>query len=237
MKKILTLSIIALFALVLSGCVSSDLGTFGAEMGVQSNPLGFLPGAEPIRVPYTSSVKYFGYVEPGAEPDATVDGKKLYYLYVWIPLVAPEIGVRMFSPVGELATPEEGDIVSANYEAGIAADPEAYFDTWISFERAKSITSAEDIAANIETTEWLKYASNDDSSEMPKQPSGNSYNSLMRLEAASEPLVKGLYRVAFTTYKVGEVKGSFYAEVGAPVDLPGVVVAKTIDEVIELVTE
>ncbi|MGZ3905035.1 MAG: LipL32 family surface lipoprotein [Bacteroidia bacterium] len=40
----------------------------------------------------------------------------------------------------------------------------------------------------------------------------------------------GLYRIGFTTYKVGEVQGSFVAQVGAPVKLPGVKIAKTLDE-------
>lgn len=226
-----------LFAITLSSCASTGLSTFGAEMGAQSNPLGFLPGQGPIRVPYTSTVKYFGYVEPGQEPDALVNGKKVYYLYLWVPAVAPEIGVRMFSPVGDLATPEEGDIVAANYEAGVASDAESYFDTWISLERATAIVDPADIDGNIDSTEWLKYASNDDSSEMPKQPSGAKYNSLMRIEATDKPLVRGLYRIGFTTYKVGEVKGSFYAEVGAPVDLPGTVVAKTVDEILAAVAE
>jgi len=39
-------------------------------------------------------------------------------------------------------------------------------------------------------------------------------------------LTVGLYRIGFTTYKVGEVQGSFLAQVGAPVKLPGVFIAK-----------
>ncbi len=231
MKKVnLLLCVLAL--VLLSSCATSGLGKFGAEMGKKNNPVGFITGDSYVRAPYMSTVKYFGYVQPGEQPDEVINGKKIYYLYVWVPLVAPEIGVRMFSPVADLATPAEGDIVAANYEAGIAADAESYFDTWISFERAVSIIDPSDIDANVSSTNWIKYATNDDSSEMPKQPSGSSYNSLMRLEATEEPLVRGLYRIGFTTYKVGEVKGSFYAEVGAPIDMPGVVVAKTTDDIL-----
>jgi hypothetical protein len=35
----------------------------------------------------------------------------------------------------------------------------------------------------------------------------------------------GLYRIGFTTYKTGEVQGSFLAQIGAPIKLPGVAVA------------
>jgi hypothetical protein len=82
---------------------------------------------------------------------------------------------------------------------------------------------------------WIRYENNDDSSEMPANPSGSKYNSLMRV--VSEPsdplkaLIRGLYRISFTTYKVGEVQGSFLAQIGAPVNLPGVVVGASLEEV------
>ena len=79
---------------------------------------------------------------------------------------------------------------------------------------------------------------NDDSGEMPAQPSGSKYNSLMRITSdAGNPtksLVAGLYRIGFTTYKVGEVNGGFLAQIGAPVKLPGVIVAESLDKMIEL---
>ena len=40
-------------------------------------------------------------------------------------------------------------------------------------------------------------------------------------------LVRGMYRVGFTTYKVGDVKGTFVAQVGAPVKLPGTAIARS----------
>jgi hypothetical protein len=81
---------------------------------------------------------------------------------------------------------------------------------------------------------WTVLARNDDSSEMPKQPSGSSYNSLLRYKSVAgnptKALTVGLYRIGFTTYKKGEVKGTFLAQVAAPVKLPGVAVAKTIED-------
>ncbi|MDD7884811.1 LipL32 family surface lipoprotein [Flavivirga sp. 57AJ16] len=75
---------------------------------------------------------------------------------------------------------------------------------------------------------------NDDSSEMPKQPRGVKYNSLLKYKSvASTPakaLTAGLYRIGFTTYKTGDVKGIFLAQVAAPIKLPGVVMAKTIED-------
>jgi hypothetical protein len=39
-------------------------------------------------------------------------------------------------------------------------------------------------------------------------------------------LTVGLYRIGFTTYKTGEVKGTYLAQVAAPIDLPGVVTGR-----------
>ncbi len=44
-------------------------------------------------------------------------------------------------------------------------------------------------------------------------------------------LVSGLCRIGFTTFKKGEVQGRFVAQIGAPVKLPGVKMAKTLEEI------
>ena len=49
----------------------------------------------------------------------------------------------------------------------------------------------------------------------------------------TKSLVMGLYRIGFTTYKTGEVQGSFLAQMGAPIKLPGVVVAVKPEEMIK----
>lgn len=219
-----------LAVLVLTGCSTTGLSAFGAETGSKSIPV---LGTQ--RIPYLSTVRYFGYVQPGSEPDAVVDGKKFNYLYVWVPLVAPELGVRMLSPVLDLATPEEGDIVDPLWAEG-QNDTENYFDTYIVVERAATIISSDQILSQADSTEWIRYDYNDDSSEMPEDPQGRNYNSLLRI--VSEPsdparaLVAGLYRIGFTTYKVGEVQGTFLAEVGAPIDIPGTIIARDLETLV-----
>jgi len=211
---------------------AQKLDRFGADMGKKS-----VMGKE-IRAPYTDMLTYYGYVKPGSAPDETRDGKKYYYLYLWIPAAAPELGVRMVSPVPDkMATPDKEDIVSPDYEAN-KADTKNYFDTWISLERADGITSVSDIEGKVKTAKWNKYDQNDDSGELPAQPSGSKYNSLMRITSeVSNPLkalVTGLYRIGFTTYKVGEVQGSFVAQVGAPVKLPGVAIAQNTEALLKM---
>jgi hypothetical protein len=198
----------------------AGLPTFGSDLGKTE-----MAGQE-VRPPYTSVISYFGFIQPGQEPDETVDGKKMYYLYIWVPAVAPEIGVRMMSPVKGMAEPGKGDFVDPNYMAN--KDSADYFDTWVRFERCLAAVNPEDITKPCE--QWVSFGENDDSSELPAQPSGSKYNSVLRLAtSADDPmkaLVRGMYRVGFTTYKVGDVKGTFLAQVGAPVELPGTAIAR-----------
>ncbi|WP_074408253.1 MULTISPECIES: Lipl32 family lipoprotein [Aquimarina] len=209
---------------------------FGSNLNVQAQKLKKFGssiekkiGPKTIKVPYTDVVSYMGYAAPGNE-DEVKDGKKFYYIYVWIPAVAPEIGVRMMSPVGK--TKIKKATKSAAYTDN--AKSTDYFDTYITLERS-DITSKDNISeGTVKSANWVTLDRNDDSSEMPKQPSGSGYNSLLRYKSeASDPLkalTVGLYRIGFTTYKTGEVKGTFLAEVAAPIKLPGVVMAKTIED-------
>lgn len=219
MKKILLATAICLG--VITSATAQKLDKFGADLAKKS-----VMGKE-IRVPYTDLTSYFGYIKPGSQPDEVKNGKKMYYIYVWVPVAAPEIGIRMISPVPDSAKPSATDYVSADYNAN-ATDTKNFFDTWVTFERAEGVLKVEDIAAKAKTAKWTTIESNDDSSDMPAQPSGSKYNSLMRITSdTSNPtksLVMGLYRIGFTTYKTGEVQGSFLAQMGAPIKLPGVLV-------------
>ncbi len=220
--------VIAIFAISTTNLNAQKLKSFGADLGKKK-----VMGKE-VRVPYTDVISYFGYVKPGAEPDGKKDGKNFYYLYVWIPAAAPELGVRMISPVPKEMKAKKSNVVSPDYEAN-KSDKKNYFDTWISLEKAEGITSINDVVSKGTSANWNVIQKNDDSGEMPKQPSGRKYNSLMRIKSKiSDPLkalTTGLYRVGFTTFKTGEVKGSFLAQIGSPVKLPGVKIAKTLEEI------
>src|SRR6476660_6255931 len=171
---------------------AQKLDKFGADMGKKS-----VMGKE-IRLPYTDVQSYYGFIKPGDAPDEVKGGKKMYYVYVWIPVAAPEIGVRMMSPVPENLKPGEKDYASDSYRAN-NADTKSFFDTWVTLERAEGIMKIEDVAAKAKSAKWTSIDRNDDSSEMPAQPSGSKYNSLMRITSnPSDPmksLVMGLYRI------------------------------------------
>lgn len=230
MKKLTILSIVAISIGLTAQ--NKKLPVFGADMGAKS-VMG-----QSVRITYTSMMSYYGYVKPGTAPDETRDGKKMYYLYIWVPVAAPEIGVRMVSPIPTDMKPATTDFVSAAYTAN-SAERTTCFDTWIAFERADNIVKKEDVSSKSSSSKWLLFDQNDDSGELPKNCNGSAYNSLLRITSeVSNPLkalVVGLYRIAFTTYKTGEVQGSFVAQVGAPVDIPGIVMATSIADLVKLI--
>ena len=204
---------------------AQKLGNFGSSIKKGVGPAS-------VRVPYTDVVSYLGYAAQGNE-DEVKDGKKFYYIYVWIPAVAPELGVRMMSPVGNAKF--KNLIESKAYVDN--KDSKDYFDTYITLERSDIVSKDKISNDAVKSAKWFTLARNDDSGEMPKNPGGSKYNSLLRYKSqAGDPLkalTVGLYRIGFTTYKKGEVSGTFLAEVAAPIKLPGVAVAKTIDELLK----
>jgi hypothetical protein len=223
MKKILFAVAVLLFVIKLSN--AQDLPTFDADFGKKT-----VFGQE-IRIPYTDVVSYFGYIKSGATADEERGGKKYFYLYLWIPVAVPELGIRMVSPVTTMK-PEKLDYVMDDFTAN-SNDKKSYFDTWISLERSSVIFNDSNFVDNVKNGEWTLLGQNDDSSELPKQPSGNKYNSLMRITSdknnPTKSLVKGLYRIGFTTFKTGDVQGSFIAQIGAIVKIPGTIICKNLD--------
>ena len=202
--------------------------TYGQKVGNFGSSVEKRMGPKTIRVPYTDVISYLGYAEPGSE-DAIVENKKYTYLYVWIPVVAPELGLRMVSPAN-------GDkindaLMAPNFVSN--KNTKEFFDTYITLEKS-NITSLEGLNEEvIKNAKWSILDRNDDSSELMEQPDGRKYNSLLRYKSeANDPLKSlsvGLYRVGFTTFKRGEVKGTFLAQIGSPIKLPGVIITREIE--------
>ena len=216
------LSIILSISMIIPAVHAQKVGQFGSSIEKRIGP-------KKMRVPYTDIISYLGYAEPGSE-DEVVDGKKYTYLYLWVPAVAPEIGIRMISPADGKNI--DNAFIAPNFIAH--RDTKDYFDTYITLERS-NITSLNGLTEDkIKHASWIKLGYNDDSSELDKQPSGNKYNSLMRYESdSSDPLralTVGLYRIGLTTFKRGDVKGTFLAQVGSPVKLPGVIITRDIKD-------
>ncbi len=222
MKKFLLITMTLFFSLIFFHADAQKIGTFGSSVTESAGPVT-------IHIPYHDVISYLGYVSKGTE-DEIRNGKKFYYLYVWIPAYAPELGVRMMSPANNVKV--DNPIVSKAYEENKSSKD--FFDTYITLERS-DIFHPEDVTEeNVKNADWIILDSDDDSREMPKQPNHKRYNSLLRYGnlngSADEALIVGLYRIGFTSYKKGDVKGTFLAQIGSPVKLDGVAIAKTIEE-------
>lgn len=220
--------ITALLSLGLVNCKSLGGGLPGMPSGfsVSKTVMGKTVNKE---LPYPATINYYGYIKPGATPDGMVDGsKKAYYLYVWVPAVIAEMGVRMISPTGEIGKPSKDDFVSAAYKQASSADKNMpnWFDTWIRVERMKAIMPDQIVSGSKDAVQ--KLLDDDDGDRTYEEKRHSKYNSFARIALPSPPtsldalknldpkklLVRGLYRISFTTYKPGEVKGSFVASVG-----------------------
>ena len=103
---------------------SQKLPSFGADMGKKSI------GPKEVRIPYTDMISYYGFISPGVEPDEVKDGKNFFFVYMWVPAAAPELGVRMVSPVPSGMVAGEGDFASEEYTKN-ASDTKSYFDTFL----------------------------------------------------------------------------------------------------------
>lgn len=123
MKKIFKTFLISAIAITLgSASFGQKLPTFSAELGKK------VVMGKDVRIPYTSVVSYFDYVMPGAAPDEVRQNRKYYYVYVWVPIAAPEIGIRMISPVPNKAKTKDTDYITQDYLDN-KNDTEKYFDT------------------------------------------------------------------------------------------------------------
>ncbi len=223
MKKIL----IPVF--LLGFAVSCTSGFYKLD---SSNSIGYGPVS--FNAPYTSVVKYFGFVDPGSKPDGNYKGKSAYYLYFWVPAAIDEVGVAMYSPA--TVDPSDDDFVSASFKKNFGQDKTSYFDTYLALERMAVLDAAKIKDGNSAATQMLD--TNDDTSEIPANPGGSHYNSLLRVKTStSDPtkaLVRSVYRITFTSFR-GNVKGSFVAQVGT--NIPGVKIAASLDELHKLVNE
>ncbi|MFT7558426.1 MAG: hypothetical protein ACI93R_000320 [Flavobacteriales bacterium] len=190
-------------------------------------------GPVEISAPYAKYTKYYGYVDKNVTPEGKYQNKDAYYLYVWVPAAADEIGLSMISPAKGKAGKK--DFKHSNFSVGMKADKKAYFDTYLVLDRM-SLTDPAKIKDASKVLDTL--AKNDDSSELPKNPGGSKYNSLLRHESQlgnpTKAIVRGLYRITFTSFR-GSVQGSYLATIGT--NIPGIKVAASLEELHAIVNK
>lgn len=233
-------SIVVLSCVLLSSSVNAGWGLNKLLSGdalpalTSTNKIGV--GFAKVRAPYAANTNYFGYIDKKSKADAVIKGKNAFYLYAWIPAAADEIGVRMISPVGSLASPESGDFVHPNYERSTKTDPKLWFDTWLRVERM-NIVEPEKIKTVGSVLNVLD--EDDDGDDTYEEKRHLKYNSLVRIKTElnnpTKALVRGLYRITLTTYKRGDVAGSFITTIGS--NIPGIKIAETADKLHKLVNK
>lgn len=217
----------SLFALVLV-FLSSCSGFYSLK---SSHSGGFGPFKG--QAPYSSVEKYYGFISPSSKPDGIYKGKNAYYLYFWVPAAIDEVGIGMYSPSTDM--PGGSDFTGPKFKESYNADKKSYFDTFVALERIAIIDAAK-IKDGNGAGQLL--GENDDTSEIPANPGGQKYNSVLRVKTdTSNPtkaLVRSVYRITFTSFR-GNVKGSFVAQVGT--NIPGVKIASSLSELHKLVNE
>ncbi|MDQ3262427.1 MAG: Lipl32 family lipoprotein [Myxococcota bacterium] len=199
---------------VASGCAGARLSQFGATQDAAA--------------PYDGLVSYYGYIAPGTQPDETRQNRPVHYVYLWLPNAAPELGLRVVSPTKDLPAAEGMAIKQPGYSAN--ADGKEFFDPWVLLERCTTISNPAEVAQTCAS--WTKLGENDDSNELPEQPSGRKTNALLRVSSSSgdKAIERGLYRIGLGTAKKGEVSGTYLLQLGASGNLSGAVLAKTTNE-------
>ena len=223
MKKVLLLLPVLAF-------IAVSCGDFYTLKSSNAKNIGPIEG----RLPYTSVVKYYGFIDPASSPDGSYKGKNAYYLYFWVPAAIDEVGVAMYSPVTD--KPGKSDFVGPKFEANYSKDAKSFFDTYVALERMAVVDAAKIKDAASAPCQLLD--ENDDSSEIDANPAGQRYNSVLRaktsLDNPAKALVRSVYRITFTSFR-GDVKGSFLAQVGT--NIPGVKIASSLSELHKLVNE
>lgn len=190
-------------------------------------------GPMKVSLPYVNYNKYYGYVDKGAKPEGKYQNKDAYYLYVWVPAAIDELGISMVSPA--TGKPGKDDFKHGYFDKGMKKDKKAFFDTYLVLDRM-DVTDKKKIKSGGKVLQTLQ--TNDDSGELPKNPGGRKYNSLLRHESQvgspTKALVRGLYRITFTSFR-GEVSGSYMATLGS--NIPGIKIAASLAELDKMVNE
>ncbi|MBN1960945.1 MAG: hypothetical protein JW841_08360 [Deltaproteobacteria bacterium] len=236
MKKIIKIILL----LILSNC-SRNLDTFQADLGRETSPFG------EIRLPYADIYGYFGFAKPTndnsqnqLDPKTTLTEARAFYVYLWLPQALPELGLRLISPVPKSIEPSPRDAGDDNFEQNYYQDPKSFFDAWMRIERCPTIAMPE-VVNNQQCSQWVKLAENDDSKEMPDLPNGIYGNCLMRVASINDDPLKsisrGLYRIAIGADKNNKLFGSFLLQVGAPVELNGLAMARSTEELHKIITK
>lgn len=187
-------------------------------------------GDKVARAPYMSQFSYFGYVEPTAKTARQDEA-----IYFWLPVSTQELGVRFISgPTVNVRPDARHDVQEAAYKEH--RKDKARFDPAIEVQRC--LTALDEVDVSNACGQWVALGENDDSVEVPTDDQGRHVNSLVRVSTNPDDPLKalgrGLYRVNIQGAKQSAPKGTFVLQLGAPVLLDAVAMARTPEALAQL---
>ncbi|WP_378183432.1 LipL32 family surface lipoprotein [Aquimarina sp. SS2-1] len=188
-------------------------------------------GSKEINVPYTNIHNFLDYMD-GSNQENVIDEEKKVQVYVWIPVAANEMGLRMVSPVGK--TKAKNAVISKAYEQNIKSSDT--LDVSIVLEKSNILNASDISEEGVNNATWKVVDSNQNAKDMliDIDYTGNTgYTSERYITRKDEPLSaisRGLYRVNFKAFKSDDEKGTFLGQIGFPVKIPGIIISKDIEE-------
>lgn len=167
-----------------------------------------MDGESKEMLPYEKPLRYFDYINQATSPD-TVDSNRIgYYLYFTLPEKVNELGIRLLSPVPDLASPNRGDIETESFTAIKLAEKSNWFEAGFILEFGSR--SGENTFTAV-----YHLGENHQSNDVPPQPNGKYNNALYRL--VREDLPAGVYRITLVIERGDQVElpvGSYLLEIG-----------------------
>lgn len=160
------------------------------------------------QLPYEKPIRYFDYIKQSDRADIIDSNYIGYYHYLTLTETVNEIGIRLISPVPELASPNRGDIETESFTALNHAKKTQWFDAGFILEYG---TLSGENKFNV----VFHLGENHRSKEVPPQPDGSYHNALYRL--VRENLPAGEYRLTMIVERSEHdllPEGSYLLEIG-----------------------
>lgn len=177
--------------------------------------------------PYVGSVRYFGFFEEEEYIDESGEQEYRYYFYFTLPESTTEIGARAVSPIPTTIMPSRGDQVAVNYFEN-ESNKQDFFDPVIVIEKCVNDANG--------NSYWVELGKNDNSDELPAQPTGERKNACVRVASdstnADKMLVPALYRVVVMDSENRPAVGGCFIQLGTTRQISGLRLYHSPDEML-----
>lgn len=181
---------------------------------------------------YTLIKTLYGIIPTKNIASAPIKDTVNYFVFLWLPDSVNEISVRLISPVPPLTSPNKGDKITEDYQDPPDTSYKKYFDPEVRLEKSTNASAPEDAFQKTGLL-WKRLGYNDNSSELPAQPSGEKNNSRLMVVTDKKKnirLTAGLYRVRFRAHTEKNPEGTFMMQVGVREMVPGIKLFRRAEE-------